>query len=95
MVVAAAAGCQSSGAHASGGVEVTEPAAASYARRMANAWFESIEVAQRRARRRLPKSVYMALVAGADAGSRSPTMSPPSASSACDRSPPASPPHVT
>jgi pre-mycofactocin synthase len=41
---------------------------ASYARRMANAWFESVEVAQRRARRRLPKSVYMALVAGADRG---------------------------
>src|SRR5829696_1396146 len=41
---------------------------ASYARRMANAWFESVEVAQRRAKRRLPKSVYMALVAGADRG---------------------------
>src|SRR4051794_16242382 len=38
------------------------------ARRMANAWFESVEVAQRRAKRRLPKSVYMALVAGADRG---------------------------
>src|SRR5215204_5626485 len=35
---------------------------------MANAWFESVEVAQRRAKRRLPKSVYMALVAGADRG---------------------------
>jgi isopentenyl diphosphate isomerase/L-lactate dehydrogenase-like FMN-dependent dehydrogenase len=33
-----------------------------------NAWFESVEVAQRRAKRRLPKSVYMALVAGADRG---------------------------
>ena len=27
-------------------------------------WFETVEEAQRRARRRLPKSVYMALVAG-------------------------------
>ena len=35
---------------------------------MANAWFESVEVAQRRAKRRLPKSVYMALIAGADRG---------------------------
>jgi heme/flavin dehydrogenase (mycofactocin system) len=35
---------------------------------MANAWFESVEVAQRRAERRLPKSVYMALIAGADRG---------------------------
>jgi isopentenyl diphosphate isomerase/L-lactate dehydrogenase-like FMN-dependent dehydrogenase len=35
---------------------------------MANAWFESIEVARRRAKRRLPKSVYMALIAGADRG---------------------------
>src|SRR3954454_7958886 len=35
---------------------------------MANAWFESVEVAQRRAKRRLPKSLYMALVAGADRG---------------------------
>ena len=45
-----------------------ERAAASYARRMANAWFESVGVAQRRAKRRLPKSVYMALIAGADRG---------------------------
>ena len=35
---------------------------------MASAWFESIEVAQRRAKRRLPKSVYMALIAGAERG---------------------------
>ena len=31
-------------------------------------WFESVAEAQRRARRRLPRSVYMALVAGAEAG---------------------------
>jgi heme/flavin dehydrogenase (mycofactocin system) len=35
---------------------------------MANAWFESVAVAQRRAKRRLPKSVYAALIAGADRG---------------------------
>ena len=35
---------------------------------MASAWFESVEVAQQRAKRRLPKSVYMALIAGADRG---------------------------
>jgi heme/flavin dehydrogenase (mycofactocin system) len=35
---------------------------------MANAWFESVAVAQRRAERRLPKSVYSALIAGADRG---------------------------
>jgi heme/flavin dehydrogenase (mycofactocin system) len=35
---------------------------------MANKWFETVAVAQRRARRRLPKSVYGALVAGAEAG---------------------------
>lgn len=33
-----------------------------------NPWFESIAVAQRRAKRRLPKSVYGALIAGAEAG---------------------------
>jgi pre-mycofactocin synthase len=33
-----------------------------------NAWFESVEVAQRRAKRRLPKSVYSALIAGSEAG---------------------------
>jgi pre-mycofactocin synthase len=33
-----------------------------------NPWFESVAVAQRRARRRLPKSVYSALVAGSEAG---------------------------
>jgi len=33
-----------------------------------NVWFESVAVAQRRARRRLPKSVYSALLAGTEAG---------------------------
>src|SRR5258707_3948841 len=31
-------------------------------------WFETVEEARRRARRRLPRSVYMALVAGAEKG---------------------------
>src|SRR5260370_19643276 len=31
-------------------------------------WFESVAEAQRRARRRLPRSVYLAVVAGAEAG---------------------------
>ena len=31
-------------------------------------WFESVAEAQRRARRRLPKSVYYALVGGAEQG---------------------------
>lgn len=31
-------------------------------------WFETVSEAQRRARRVLPKGVYMALVAGAEAG---------------------------
>jgi heme/flavin dehydrogenase (mycofactocin system) len=35
---------------------------------MANKWFETVAVAQRRARRRLPRPVYGALVAGAEAG---------------------------
>src|SRR6202042_1619458 len=35
---------------------------------MANKWFETVAVAQRRAKRRLPKSVYGALIAGAQAG---------------------------
>jgi heme/flavin dehydrogenase (mycofactocin system) len=35
---------------------------------MANKWFETVAVAQRRARRHLPKAVYGALVAGAEAG---------------------------
>ena len=35
---------------------------------MANPWFESVAEAQRRARRRLPKGVYGALVAGSERG---------------------------
>ncbi len=35
---------------------------------MASEWFETVAEAQRRAKRRLPKSVYMALVAGAEKG---------------------------
>ncbi len=35
---------------------------------MASKWFETVAVAQRRARRHLPKSVYGALIAGAEAG---------------------------
>ena len=35
---------------------------------MANKWFETVAVAQRRAKRRLPRSVYGALVAGAEEG---------------------------
>ena len=37
-------------------------------RSVGNPWFESVAVAQRRAKRRLPKSVYAALIAGADKG---------------------------
>jgi L-lactate dehydrogenase (cytochrome)/glycolate oxidase len=35
---------------------------------MGNAWFETVAEAQRRAQRRIPKSVYMALVAGSEFG---------------------------
>jgi heme/flavin dehydrogenase (mycofactocin system) len=35
---------------------------------MANAWFESVAEAQRRAQKRLPKSVYGALIAGSERG---------------------------
>jgi pre-mycofactocin synthase len=35
---------------------------------MASKWFETVAVAQRRAKRHLPKSVYGALIAGAEAG---------------------------
>ncbi len=35
---------------------------------VADRWFESVAVAQRRARRRLPRSVYRALVAGSERG---------------------------
>ena len=31
-------------------------------------WFETVAEAQRRAKKRLPKSVYMALVAGSERG---------------------------
>jgi len=37
-------------------------------RSLSNPWFESVAVAQRRAKRRLPKSVYSALIAGSEAG---------------------------
>lgn len=33
---------------------------------MANAWFETVAEAQRRAKKRLPKSVYGALIAGSE-----------------------------
>jgi L-lactate dehydrogenase (cytochrome)/glycolate oxidase len=35
---------------------------------MGSGWFETVAVAQRRARRRLPPSVYRALVAGSERG---------------------------
>ena len=35
---------------------------------MANPWFETVAEAQRRARKRLPRSVYGALVAGSERG---------------------------
>jgi pre-mycofactocin synthase len=35
---------------------------------MSNEWFETVAEAQRRAKRRIPKSVYMALVAGSESG---------------------------
>ena len=35
---------------------------------MGNGWFETVAEAQRRARRRLPESVYMALIAGSEHG---------------------------
>src|SRR3954454_18717979 len=35
---------------------------------MAGGWFETVAEAQRRAKRRLPKSVYMALIAGSEFG---------------------------
>ncbi|HXY27302.1 MAG TPA: alpha-hydroxy-acid oxidizing protein, partial [Acidimicrobiales bacterium] len=35
---------------------------------MANKWFETVAEAQRRAKRRLPKSVYGALIAGSELG---------------------------
>ena len=35
---------------------------------VANSWFESVAEAQRRAERRLPRSVYQALMAGTERG---------------------------
>ena len=35
---------------------------------MANPWFETVAEAQRRAKRRLPVSVYKALIAGSERG---------------------------
>ena len=35
---------------------------------MSSGWFESVAEAQRRARRALPRSVYMALIAGTERG---------------------------
>ena len=35
---------------------------------MANPWFETVAEAQRRAKKRLPKSVYGALIAGSERG---------------------------
>ena len=35
---------------------------------MAGGWFETVAVAQRRAKKRLPKSVYGALIAGSERG---------------------------
>jgi len=35
---------------------------------MANSWFETVAIAQKRAQKRLPKSVYGALIAGAEKG---------------------------
>ncbi|HEY0475751.1 MAG TPA: alpha-hydroxy-acid oxidizing protein, partial [Kribbella sp.] len=35
---------------------------------MGNSWFETVAEAQRRAKRRLPPSVYLALLAGSEAG---------------------------
>ena len=35
---------------------------------MANKWFETVAVAQRRAEKRLPKSVYGAIIGGAEKG---------------------------
>jgi isopentenyl diphosphate isomerase/L-lactate dehydrogenase-like FMN-dependent dehydrogenase len=35
---------------------------------MASKWFETVAIAQRRAEKRLPKSVYAALIAGSEKG---------------------------
>jgi pre-mycofactocin synthase len=39
-----------------------------YSLGVANTWFESVAIAQQRAKKRLPRSVYGALIAGADRG---------------------------
>ena len=53
---------------------------------MANAWFETVAEAQRRAKKRLPKGVYGALVAGSERGlTRRRQHSPPSPNSASPR----------
>jgi pre-mycofactocin synthase len=49
-------------------VHCTARFAGSYPDDVGNEWFESVAVAQRRAKQRLPKSVYGALIAGADRG---------------------------
>jgi len=36
---------------------------------MANEWFETVEIARQRAQKRIPKSVYKALIAGSERGS--------------------------
>ena len=35
---------------------------------MADKWFETVAIAQQRAKKRLPKSVYGALIAGSEKG---------------------------
>src|SRR5580704_10282688 len=52
-------------AHGTGG---TRGRARRVPRHMANKWFETVAEAQRRAKKRLPKSVYGALIAGSERG---------------------------
>src|SRR5580704_17591822 len=52
-------------AHGTGG---TRSRARRVPRHMANKWFETVAEAQRRAKKRLPKSVYGALIAGSERG---------------------------
>src|SRR4051794_148308 len=52
-----------------------------------NPWFETVAVAQRRAKKRLPSSVYGALVAGSERGQTPPDTPAPSRALGC-------PPHV-
>ena len=59
---------------------------------MASGWFETVAEAQRRAKKRLPKSVYGALVAGSEKGLTAARQHrPPSTSSASRRTSPGSP----